>query len=92
MMTRMTYLMAGNAYARLITELLIQAKRFGTKNESTVEIKVSEKDLAALSGMSRETISREIKVLKEKSLVTFNKNILIINDMNQLEEELSEDI
>ena len=88
MITRMIYLMAGNAYTRLITELLIQAKRFGKKNESAIEIKVSEKDLAAQSGMTRETISREIKILKDKGLVTFERNILIINDISKIEEEL----
>src|SRR3989338_3021834 len=30
---RMTYLMAGNAYARLITEIIIHAKRFGNRSE-----------------------------------------------------------
>lgn len=88
MTTRMTYLMGENAYARLITELLIQTKRFGQKSNSEVEIKVSEKDLAAQSGMTRETVSREVKILKNKGLVTFKNNILIIKDIYKFEEEL----
>ena len=82
MMTRMTYLMAGNAYARLITELIIHAKRFGNP------LRISEKDLAASSGMTRETISREMKTLKDKGLVSFQKNTLTIKNLKELENEL----
>lgn len=82
-LTRMTYLMAGNAYARLITELIIYARRFGNP------INISEKDLAASSGMTRETVSREIKKLKDKKLITFQKGKLLIKDISGLEEELT---
>ncbi|MBP9718914.1 MAG: Crp/Fnr family transcriptional regulator [Candidatus Levybacteria bacterium] len=88
-LTRMTYLMAGNAYARLVTELIIQAKRFGKKDETTVMLQISEKDLAAQSGMTRETVSREIHTLKAKGLVIFEKNILTVVDIQKLEEELA---
>ena len=81
-LARMTYLMAGNAYAKLITELIIYAKRFGTTN------RISEKDLAASSGITRETVSREMKILKDKGFITFNKNILVIKDLKMLEGEL----
>lgn len=83
MMTRMTYLMAGNAYARLITELIIHCKRFGSP------LKISEKDLAAQSGMTRETVSREMKMLKAKGLVVFEKNTIVLKNLSGLEEELS---
>jgi len=88
MIRRMTYLMAGNAYARLITELLIQAKRFGTSVDTHIEITITEKDLAAQSGMTRETVSRELKKLKDKGLATYEKNILMIHDDKKLEEEI----
>lgn len=89
LLSRMTYLMAGNAYGRLIVELIIQAKRFGIKTENGIEVKISEKDLAAQSGMTRETVSREIKILKDKGLVTFSKNILVIKNLEKLEAELA---
>lgn len=98
-LTRMTYLMSGNAYARLIAELIIHAKRFGRhqtepplgeQETEKIELKISEKDLAGQSGMTRETVSREMKVLKNKGLVTFSRNTLTILDLKKLEEELSE--
>jgi CRP/FNR family transcriptional regulator len=90
MLTRITYLMAGNAYSRLITELLIHAKRFGYKDGVSIEVKVTEKDIAAQSGMTRETVSREIKNLKNKGLISFKKNVLHIQDIHLLETELVE--
>lgn len=90
-LTRMAYLMSGNAHARLITELLITGKRFGKQNDKNeVILTVSEKDLAAQAGMTRETVSREMKVLKDKGLVTLHKTILTIKNIQSLEEELTE--
>jgi CRP-like cAMP-binding protein len=88
-LTRMTYLMGGNAYGRLITELLIYAKRFG-KGKNEVEITISEKDLAAQSGMTRETVSREMKILKDKGIITLTNSKLTIKSLQKLEYELVE--
>ncbi len=89
LLARMTYLMAGNAYTRLVAELIIHAKRFGTKIDNIVSIKISEKELATEVGMTRETVSREVKILKEKGLVTFDKGNLIIKNFDELEKELN---
>lgn len=88
LLTRMVYLMAGNANSRLIVELIILAKRLGIKNGAHVEIHIAEKDLASQSGMSRETVSREIKTLRDKDLVIFEKSKIIIKDLERLEKEL----
>lgn len=85
---RITYLMTGDAYVRLINELIIQAKRFGISRGRMIDIKISEKDLASQSGMARETVSRELKHLKNKDLVAFTKHILTIKNLEKLEEEL----
>ena len=87
---RMEHLMLGSAQARLVAELLIYARRFGEQLENTVKVnfKLTERDLAAQSGIARETVSREIQKLKQKRLINFEKNTLIINDLSKLEEEL----
>lgn len=93
MLMRMVYLMSGSAYTRLITELLISARRFGVKDEKTgaVTITITEKDLGAQAGMTRETISREMKTLKAQGFLKFEKGKLTINDLNKLEEQLSQE-
>jgi CRP-like cAMP-binding protein len=81
-LTRMAYLMSSSAYARLVTELVILGKRFGTS------LSFSEKDLGAQSGMTRETVSREMAHLKSKGLINFSNHTLVIKDLGMLEAEL----
>ncbi len=90
---KMEYLMIGSAKKRLITELIIYAKRFGTQNENNtlINLKLTEKDLGSQTGLARETVSRELQKLKTKRLVIFNKNILRIESLQRLEEELLSD-
>lgn len=87
---RMEYLMAGSARSSLVAELLIYAKRFGEKKGSStrVKLKITEKELASQSGITRETVNREFKKLKEKKLINFHKGILTIHNLPQLESEL----
>lgn len=88
---RMENLMAGNAENRLITEFIILAKRFGQKNAGgkiTVDLKLTEKDLASESGITRETVSRVIHKLEQKDLIEFKNSQLNILNLGELEEEL----
>jgi CRP-like cAMP-binding protein len=87
----MQYLMAGNAYSRLITELIILSKRFGqkTKGSDQILLKTTEKDLAAQTGITRETVSREFKKLIDKNIISFQTEHLIIKSLGDLEKELS---
>ena len=87
---RMIYFMSGTAYNRLVAEIIIQAKRFGIKVNGAIEIIISEKELAAETGMTRETVSREIKILKDKGYVSFNKKKLTILNLQGLEKQLED--
>jgi CRP-like cAMP-binding protein len=90
LLSRMVYLMSGEAKTRVIIELLIAAKRFGRKKDGeAIELKISEKDIANQAGMARETVSREISKLKEKGLISLKNNRLLINDLHKLEDELT---
>ena len=83
-------LTAGNSYSKLVASLVILAKRFGKKENNSIEIslKMNEKDIANYAGMSRETASRELQKLKKEGLVQFEKGILSVLDMQHLEDLL----
>ena len=85
---RMEHLMLGSARSRLVAELLIYARRFGQSEGGAIRVnlKLTEKDLAAQSGITRETVSREIQKLKQKKLISFSKSTLVINNIDQLED------
>lgn len=86
---RLSYLMSGKAYHRLIVEILIQTKRFGENvfNE-TYKLNSTESELASLSGLTRETVSREMKNLRLNNLVTIENKHFVIHDLKRLENEL----
>ena len=79
---RMEYSMSKDAKPRLIVELLIHAKRFGPN------MILTQKDLAAQSGIARETVNRILKTLKTKGLINFTNRKLVINHLDKLEKEL----
>lgn len=89
--THIEQLMSGNAYAKLLTAVIIIAKRFGKheKDNIVISLNIKEKDLAAYAGMSRETASRELQILKQKKLISYEKGVITITNMHQLEEELT---
>lgn len=88
---KVEYLMSGNAYSRLIVELLIYADRFGEKNGSLVgiDLNLTQKDLASQTGMTRETVSRELAKLKAKGLVEKHRRTIVIRNLDSLNNELS---
>src|SRR5581483_573042 len=90
---RMVHLMSGTARSRLIYELIIECRRFGNKTkDGRVKLDMSEVDLAARSGLSRETVSREIHKLKERGWVGITTNAIIVKDMAMLEKTLGGEI
>lgn len=93
MLANMVYLMSRTAYDRLVFELLTYSKRFGEtdKNTGVITCLIIEKDIAAQLGMARETVSRGIKLLKQKKLINYSNKKLTIQNTTRLEEELSKD-
>lgn len=86
---RIVQLMAGTARSRLVYELVIEAQRFGQKLPNGNHIlDVTEADLAARSGMSRETVSREFSKLAKESLVHGGREGIIIHDLGLLHAKL----
>lgn len=83
---RMVHLMSGTARTRLIYELVIECRRFGTpKKDSSYTLDVNETQLASRSGLSRETISREISKLKDISLISMQANQILVLNLPKLE-------
>ena len=86
-MGRMEHLMSGKAEAKLIAVLLVCAKRFGatTSEGITINIRLTHKDLASQSGLSRETVSREMNSLKERGILDYSSSEITIKDINCLQ-------
>lgn len=90
---RITHLMSSSAKSRLIYELLIEARRFGTINpDGSCNLTINEKDLGARAGLSRETVSREMTRLKADKLVSMQHKHITITSMPRLQQLLSKEV
>ncbi len=89
---RLVHLMSGSARSRLLYELLIECRRFGHQDaDGTYKLNITEIDLAARAGMTRETVSREMKHFKESGLLELVAKGILIKDLATLEHEAALD-
>ena len=89
---RMAHLMGGNAHSRLIYELILEANSFGeTQKDGSIFIPLHLNELAARSGLSRETASREIGKIKDLG-ISVNRKGIIIKSIKELEQKLGNNL
>jgi CRP/FNR family cyclic AMP-dependent transcriptional regulator len=88
---RMVQLMTGTAKTRVVYELLTECKKFdhrhGGAHSATVHL--NEKDLSARTGLSRETINRQLQKLKALDLIEAKRGSITVSDIEKLEKQLS---
>jgi CRP-like cAMP-binding protein len=88
-MGKMAHLMGSSAKNRLIYEILCECRKFGRlQADGSYHLGNSEKGVGARAGLSRETVSREAKSLKQKKLLSIQHNTIIVPDIKKLEEHL----
>ncbi len=82
---RMVHLMSGTARSRLLYELIVESRRFGEKqSDKTIKLSINEVDLASRTGLSRETVSREMTKLKDKGLIKLVSKAIYVKDVDLL--------
>lgn len=92
-LSRVVHLMSGSARSRLIYELIIECRRFGNvEPKGGYMLDAHEKDLAARSGLSRETVSREMRRLKEQSIIAITSDGIHVLDLSRLEGLLGSEV
>lgn len=90
---RLAHLMAASAKSRVLYELLIEARRFGTPHDGGgVAITIHESDIGARSGLARETVNREMQKIKQDGFLTITGREIIINDLDQLADSISHEL
>lgn len=93
LMGRVVHLMSGTAKSRLIYELIMECRRFGEHDKKgSYWLSSNEVDLAARSGLSRETISREMQKLKDLGIVSIKGKLIEVKDLAALEKMLGGEI
>lgn len=93
MSRRMAHLMGGSAKSRLLFELILEAKRFGKPREDGSYLMVlNESEIASRAGLSRETVSREIRELKKMNLIEVGRKGILLQDIESLEAKLGSNL
>lgn len=75
---RMTQLLSGDAKSRILYELYILRQRFGTTVSDGVEVSVTAGRLAEMTGLTRETVSRTLKLLQHSGVVRLRRGVVTI--------------
>lgn len=93
-MQRMEYLAFGNAYQKVASIIMICAERFGDKKDNgwIIHVPLTHRDIAMFIGMTRETVSIEIKKLERKGVIEYHGRLIFVKDTKKLQvESLLED-
>lgn len=89
---RAVSLMASNALSRVAYEIYIETTRFGTKEDDHYLINLTERNIAARTGLTRETVNREIRKLKQMNAVQVERRGIIVKDLRYLEKKLYKEL
>ncbi len=86
--SRIRDLALGNSIIRLANELLRFSRKHGREinNHIRIEDKLTHENLADMIGVSRETVTKVIGVLKRKGFIDFDKEKRILINKNKLVE------
>lgn len=92
LLSNLQHLLYGNSYDRVVSAVLISAKRFGKgfKNNSVlIDLRLTHQDIANLAGISRETASIALGKLKNNKIITYTNRKIIVRNLKNLEKETS---
>lgn len=83
---RMAHALGGNASSLLAFEIMICCRRFGAlRGPNHYVLLMTNQELAAHSGLSRETVNRQLQTMKKEGLLDLAYGKIIIEDIQKLE-------
>jgi len=79
-----------NVSARLAKRLvaLVESRHQAEKGDEQYDVHLTQRELASLIGVSRETINKELKILREKGIVSTARNAIKIRDLERLKHRI----
>ncbi len=88
LLLRIENLVSGNAYTKVVGVLLsLAGETNARKNQVALDLTLTHRIIASLTGLTRETVTLQILKLKKEGLVSGKGRSLIINDLAKLKEE-----
>lgn len=89
LLERMEQLVFGNAYQKIASILCLCCERFGIleKGITVIPIALTHKDIATLVGITRETVSVEMKKLEDNNIIEHRGHFVGVRDIKKLKKE-----
>jgi len=88
-LTRIQYLLYGDAESKVASAVLLLVKRFGKKERKGIVIGLpfTHSDIASLAGLTRETTSLEMEKLEKGGLIIKENRLIFVKDIQKLQEK-----
>jgi CRP/FNR family transcriptional regulator, cyclic AMP receptor protein len=89
-LSNVQHLLSGNSYNRVVSAILLSARRFGKKNSAgqiSVQVPLTHQDIANIAGITRETASLCIGKMMEKGLIIHRYRHTTVLSLPLLEKE-----
>jgi len=83
LLTEISFLTVPARLARRLIELAESLPTTG-RDSNVYQIQISQRELAGMLGVTRESISKELKILRSKGLVTTARNTILIHNLDRL--------
>ena len=80
LLSKLAHALSESADARILNELSIHAARFGTQTADGIQIPLTGTALAEQTGLTRETVSRELSKLKQAGLVVTSRGTITLRE------------
>lgn len=88
--TQIEYLLFGSACNKVASVLLVLSKRFGKEKKNgniEADISLTHNDIANMAGLTRETVSIELKKMEKRGIIGWKKKHLIVKNLKLLKKE-----
>lgn len=84
LLNRMELLKLGTASQNVAYVVGFCAEQFGIKNGQsiTIDLPLAHKDIASMVGLTRETVSLEMKKMEQQNLIEYKRGNITIKDLN----------
>lgn len=88
---KLQYSIQATAADRIYEALVTLAYRFSenTLTNVKIELPLTHQNVADITGLSRETVSRELKAMRDSGLIVIEKHRVIIPDLTALEKKVA---
>jgi CRP-like cAMP-binding protein len=90
LLSNIPHLLFGPATSRVTAALIMLAGRFGEIQDTRIiiQLPLTHQDIANLVGMTRETTSIEMEKLVKKGVVSYQRQLVTVNDLQTLQREV----